>query len=191
MKCVSRTPKNFLSVLYVWCERCHVEELPKNSSMSTRWVISGGLIIGIVDASFLVSSCRGTKLLEVNPSAHRMTQHPPPVSPFSNVKRAALVAASNTSSTPSPVSDEHSRYFLAPMSLAICDPFCDDTKCCDFLRISSMANGSSRRSFLRPTRIIGTPGQRSFASSTHCEKIHQYCPLNEVQNGPYLMLDIV
>jgi hypothetical protein len=37
----------------------------------------------------------------------------------------------------------------------------------DFLRISSIASGSSRRSFFNPTSRIGTPGQRSFASSIH------------------------
>lgn len=53
-----------------------------------------------------------TRLLR---GAHRITQHPPP-SLFSNVVSAARVAASNTSSTPSPVRLEHSRYFLAPIS---------------------------------------------------------------------------
>jgi len=101
-------------------------------------------------------------------AAYRMIQQPPP-SPFSNVSRAALVAASNTSSTPSPVRDEHSRYFLAPISCAISVASRVVTKCCDFLRISSIATGSSRRSFFRPTRIIGTSGHRSFASSTHCQ----------------------
>jgi hypothetical protein len=36
-----------------------------------------------------------------------------------------------------------------------------------FLRISSCARGSSRRSFFKPTRIMGTVGQRSRASSAH------------------------
>lgn len=98
--------------------------------------------------------------------AHRTTQHPPP-SPFSNVSRAARVAASNTSSTPSPVKDEHSRYFLAPISCAISVASRVLTKCCDLFRISSMATGSSRRSFFNPTRIMGTLGHRSLASSTH------------------------
>jgi hypothetical protein len=97
---------------------------------------------------------------------HRMTQQPPP-SPFSNVRSAALVAASKTSSTPSPVKDEHSRYFRAPISCAISVASRVETKCWERLRISSMATGSSRRSFLRPTRIMGTLGQRSLASSTH------------------------
>jgi hypothetical protein len=46
---------------------------------------------------------------------YKTTQQPPPEPlPLSNFNRAALVAASNTSSTPSPVKLEHSRYFLAP-----------------------------------------------------------------------------
>jgi hypothetical protein len=104
------------------------------------------------------------------PVPHSMTQHPPP-SPFSNVSRAALVAASNTSSTPSPVSDEHSRYFRAPISCAMSDASRLPTKCCDFFRISSIATGSSLRSFFRPTSIIGTPGHLSFASSTHFQPV--------------------
>lgn len=99
-------------------------------------------------------------------SGHRITQQPPP-SPFSKVRSAARVAASKTSSTPSPVKDEHSRYFRAPISWAISDASLLPTKCCDFFRISSIATGSSRRSFFNPTRIIGTPGHLSLASSTH------------------------
>lgn len=101
------------------------------------------------------------------PNTHRITQHPPP-SPFSNVNSAARVAASNTSSTPSPLKLEHSRYLRAPTSRATASPSCSVTKRRDFLRISSMATGSSRRSFLRPTRMIGTPGHFSVASSIHC-----------------------
>jgi len=99
-------------------------------------------------------------------SVHRMTQHPPP-SPFSKVSRAARVAASNTSSTPSPVNEEHSRYFRAPISCAISVASRVVTNCCDLFRISSMATGSSLRSFFRPTNMIGTPGHLSLASSTH------------------------
>ena len=101
-----------------------------------------------------------------NGDAHRITQQGPR-SLFSNVSKAARVAASNTSSTPSPVSDEHSRYFLAPISRAALFPSLSVVKFMDFFRISSLAIGSSRRSFFKPTRMIGTPGQRSFASSTH------------------------
>ena len=98
---------------------------------------------------------------------HKITQHPP-LSPFSNVNRAARVAASKTSSTPSPVRDEHSRYLRAPISRAAVLPSFSVRNLCDFLRISSCAIGSSRRSFLSPTRMTGTSGHRSFASSTHC-----------------------
>lgn len=98
--------------------------------------------------------------------AYSTTQHPPP-SPFSKVRRAARVAASKTSSTPSPLKLEHSRYRLAPMSRAIASPSCSVTNRMDFLRISSIATGSSRRSFLRPTRIVGTPVHNRVASSIH------------------------
>lgn len=88
---------------------------------------------------------------------------------FSNVRSAARVAASKTSSTPSPVKDEHSRYFLAPIWFAVSPPSLGVTNRSDFFLISSIASGSSRRSFFRPTKIMGTPGHRSFASSTHCD----------------------
>ncbi|KAL2292806.1 hypothetical protein FJTKL_07870 [Diaporthe vaccinii] len=101
------------------------------------------------------------------PHSHRITQQPPP-SPFSNVSSAALVAASNTSSTPSPLRLEHSRYFFAPTSRAAASPSCSVTNRRDFLRISSTATGSSLRSFFNPTSMIGTPGHFSVASSTHC-----------------------
>lgn len=87
---------------------------------------------------------------------------------LSNDRRAARVAASKTSSTPSPVSDEHSRYFLAPTCAAISLPSFGETNRSDFFRISSIARGSSRRSFFSPTSMIGTSGQRSFASAIHC-----------------------
>lgn len=99
-------------------------------------------------------------------SFYRTTQQPV-VSPFSNVRRAALVAASNTSSTPSPLKLEHSRYRLAPISRATPSPSWAVTNRWDFLRISSMATGSSRRSFFSPTRMMGTPSQRRVASSIH------------------------
>lgn len=77
------------------------------------------------------------------------------------------MAASNTSSTPSPVKDEHSRYFLAPICAAVSLPSLGVTKRKDFFLISSIATGSSRRSFFSPTRMMGTPGHRSLASSIH------------------------
>lgn len=101
---------------------------------------------------------------------HKIIQQPPP-SPFSNVNRAALVAASKTSSTPSPVRDEHSKYLRAPISRAALLPSLSVVKWSDFFLISSWASGSSRRSFLSPTRMMGTPGQRSLASSTHLDGV--------------------
>ena len=86
---------------------------------------------------------------------------------FSNVRSAARVAASKTSSTPSPVKDEHSRYFRAPIVAPVSPPSLGVTNRCDFFLISSIASGSSRRSFFSPTKIMGTPGHRSFDSSTH------------------------
>lgn len=50
---------------------------------------------------------------------HRIMQQPPPPCLPLKVRRAALVAASKTSSTPSPVKLEHSRYFRAPHACAI------------------------------------------------------------------------
>ena len=94
---------------------------------------------------------------------YRITQHPLCFL-WSPLSRLCLVAASKTSSTPSPVSDEHSRYFFAPMRLRTSSPSSDVRNFSDRLRISSCATGSSRRSFFRPTRMIGTPGQRSRTS---------------------------
>lgn len=119
---------------------------------------------------------------------YKIVQHGPR-SLFSNVSKAARVAASNTSSTPSPVRDEHSRYFLAPISRAALLPSLSVVKFMDFFRISSLAIGSSRKSFFSPTRMIGTPGQRSFASSTHCGTLDSY--LRGDTSVACLMLNIV
>lgn len=55
----------------------------------------------------------------------------------------------------------------------------------DFFRISSIAIGSSRRSFFNPTKRIGTPGHRSFASSIHYAADQYYCPTLEfLSNRP-------
>jgi hypothetical protein len=94
---------------------------------------------------------------------YRITQHPLCFL-WSPLSKLCLVAASKTSSTPSPVRDEHSRYFFAPMRLRTSSPSSDVRNFSERLRISSCATGSSRRSFLRPTRMIGTPGQRSSTS---------------------------
>lgn len=89
------------------------------------------------------------------------------------------MAASKTSSTPSPLKLEHSRYRRAPISRAAASPCCVVTKLCDFFRISSMATGSSRRSFLRPTRMIGTPAHSRVASSTHYSRLDDMPALYE------------
>lgn len=96
---------------------------------------------------------------------HRTVQHE--LFRLSKVRSAARVAASNTSSTPSPVKEEHSRYLLAPTCAAISLPSLAVTNRRDFFLISSIARGSSRRSFFNPTNIMGTPGHRSWASSIH------------------------
>lgn len=101
---------------------------------------------------------------------HRTTQQPL-FSPFSNVSSAARVAASKTSSTPSPLKLEHSRYRFAPTSRAAASPSCAVTNRSDFFRISSIATGSSRRSFFKPTRIMGTPVHKRVASSIHCKSL--------------------
>lgn len=106
-----------------------------------------------------------------NDSFHSTMQHV--LLRLSKVRRAARVAASKTSSTPSPVSEEHSRYFRAPTSAAASLPAFVDTNRRDFFRISSAARGSSRRSFFSPTSITGTSGHRSCASSIHCERASQ------------------
>ena len=116
--------------------------------------------------STIVRQIRTSKMIYSIKPLHKITQQPP-LSPFSNVNRAARVAASKTSSTPSPVSDEHSRYLRAPISRAALLPSFSVKNRCDFFLISSCAIGSSRKSFLRPTRMTGTFGHRSFASSTH------------------------
>jgi hypothetical protein len=122
------------------------------------------------------------------PSVHSITQHPLP-SPLSNESNAALVAASKTSSTPSPVRAEHSRYFRAPISCAMLVAARVSTNCCDFFRISSIACGSDRRSFFRPTMMIGTPGHLSFASSTHYPVISRF-PSLFIAQEPTLCLTL-
>lgn len=96
-------------------------------------------------------------------STHRITQQPP-LSLWSPLSKLCRVAASNTSSTPSPVSEEHSRYFFAPIRRRTSSPSSNARNFSLRLRISSCATGSSRKSFFRPTRMIGTPGQRSRTS---------------------------
>lgn len=111
----------------------------------------------------LAATRRKADSIEV--SNYKIMQHP--FRSFSNDKSAARVAASKTSSTPSPVNEEHSRYLRAPICAAVSLPSLGVRNRSDFFLISSMATGSSRRSFFRPTRMIGTSGHRSLASSIH------------------------
>lgn len=108
---------------------------------------------------------------------YKMTQQPLCFL-WSPLRRLCLVAASKTSSTPSPVSEEHSRYFFAPMRLRTSSPSSATRNFSDRLRISSCATGSSRRSFLRPTRMIGTPGQRSRTSGCLLHVSNEFASIN-------------
>jgi len=114
------------------------------------------------------------------------------------LRRAARVANSNTSRTPSLVLAEHSRYLVALMLVAtVCAWWpsqhmgsewvvvpigclgmpvwavrllltCSGvTGCWLVLRSSSMVFWSKRRSFLQPTRILGTSGQKWCTSEHH------------------------
>jgi hypothetical protein len=126
--------------------------------VETRWLAS------FAKADVFASSQLVKQLGKWSAIPHyRITQHPLCFL-WSPLSKLCLVAASKTSSTPSPVSDEHSRYFFAPMRLRTSSPSSDVRNFSDRLRISSCATGSSRRSFLRPTRMMGTPGQRSRTS---------------------------
>ena len=88
-------------------------------------------------------------------------------------RRAARVACSKTSRTPSFILAEHSRYRVAPILRATASP-CTHTKLetakacgcvtsseltgrCWVLRSSSIVFGSYRKSFLHPTKMIGNP----------------------------------
>lgn len=116
------------------------------------------------------------------PLSHSTIQHPLPVSSFPPLSKDCLVAASKTSSTPSPVKELHSKYFLAPILLRTSSPSSDVKNFSDRLRISSCATGSSRRSFLRPTRIIGTLGQRSRTSGCLKEE-EKFSPPLSLEEG--------
>src|SRR3569833_3295602 len=102
------------------------------------------------------SHCLRT-LFPVGADPHKMTQQPPP-STFSNVSRAARVAASNTSSPPSPVKLEHSRYLRAPNSQAATSPSCSVTNRWLLLHNTTKTTKTWRRFFFNPTRMMGTSG---------------------------------
>lgn len=101
------------------------------------------------------------------------------------VNRAARVACSNTSRTPSFVLAEHSRYFWAPIFLRTSSAWegvshgehvsgvwwqltCSGvTGFCEVLCSSSIVFWSKRRSFLHPTRMMGRPWQKCRTSEIH------------------------
>lgn len=110
--------------------------------------------------------------------------HPPPVSSFrvllsryryppadpdgtpSRINMLARVAASNTSSTPSILSAEHSLYARAPISLATRSACARET----YFSLSGAFAGG-RRSALHPTSRIGIVGPHMFrTSSIHCAR---------------------
>lgn len=81
--------------------------------------------------------------------------------------KAALVAISKTSLTPSLVFAEHSIYPNAPMRFAISLPSSGLTGSCFILASSRLVCSSFLRSFLFPTKMIGTLGQKCFTSGVH------------------------
>jgi len=88
-------------------------------------------------------------------------------------RRAARVACSKTSRTPSFILAEHSRYRVAPILRATASPCTHKVRNCKthvgcvtssgltgrcwVLRSSSIVFGSYRKSFLHPTKMIGNP----------------------------------
>lgn len=141
--------------LAVLCKRCQIHTISLVSPHMPWLARLGPYEMG----AFFGSNPRSSFSL----ASYSITQHP--LRSFrSPLSKLCLVAASNTSSTPSPVRDEHSKYFLAPILLRTSSPSSGIRNFSLRFRISSCATGSSRRSFFRPTRMMGTPGQRSRTS---------------------------
>jgi len=86
---------------------------------------------------------------------------------FFFVCRAARVAVSKTSRTPSLILAEHSKYANALILSAIARPSSTRTGSCFIFISSRFVFSSLRKSRLLPTRIIGTFGQKCFTSSDH------------------------
>lgn len=86
---------------------------------------------------------------------------------FFFTRSADRVAVSNTARTPSLVLAEHSRYAMAPILSAIARPSSFFTGSCFIFCSSLIVLGSFRRSFLFPTRMIGTFGQKCLTSGVH------------------------
>jgi len=122
------------------------------------------------------------------------------------VIRAARVACSNTSRTPSFVFAEHSRYFWAPIFLRTSSAYdvlvvrlpgwwkvrtCSGvTGFWEVLCSSSIVFWSKRKSFLQPTRMMGRPWQKCRTSEIHCAIVSHQLYVHEAR-GPYLLLHVV
>ena len=89
---------------------------------------------------------------------------------FDLLMRAARVAISKTSRTPSLTFAEHSRYLWALILSAIWWPSSCVTGLCFVRRSSILVDSSLRRSFLLPTRITGTFGQKCLTWMEEKEK---------------------
>ena len=81
-----------------------------------------------------------------------------------------LIASSNTLLRFLCVRAEHSRYLTALISLATCTACSYCMGCILRWRSCSLTSGSSRKSSLVPTRMMGTPGAWCSISGYHCEK---------------------
>lgn len=81
--------------------------------------------------------------------------------------RAAFAATSKTSLTPSLVFAEHSVYPKAPVPLTISLPSSRLTRFCFILASSYLVCTSFLRSFLVPTRMMGTLGQKCLTFGVH------------------------
>lgn len=93
------------------------------------------------------------------------------VSPlFTPSALAPALTSSKTPLSPFCVSAEHSKYRVAPMSLAICTPDGYEMGCILLSRSLPIVSGSSRRSSLVPTRMMGMLGAWWLISGHHCER---------------------
>ena len=86
-----------------------------------------------------------------------------------------LIASSNTLLRFLCVRAEHSRYLTALISLATCTACSYCMGCILRWRSCSLTSGSSRKSSLVPTRMMGTPGAWCSISGYHCEKENSQC----------------
>lgn len=88
-------------------------------------------------------------------------------------------AASKTSRTPHPSLAEHSRYRLAPISLATFSPSNDVMGRVPCAAMSDWVVGSFRRSVLVHTKMVGTDSQKWAISGCHCS-VSPSLPLREL-----------